>query len=173
MRAATEECLSQLREAERELLALAEAELRKEQVAEADMRFAVSLDMRYEGQAYELNIRFDEGAVEAFHEAHERTYGHAIRWRAVEIVNLRVNGSGAVEKPAFEGAATVAYEAAPTGEKASPMGGAIKLFERTDLKPGALFNGEALIFQMDSTTYVPAGWRARVDGYKNLLLECD
>ncbi|MCY3833405.1 MAG: hydantoinase/oxoprolinase family protein [Chloroflexi bacterium] len=173
MREATPASLIQLEAIKRELLALAEAELRKEQVAEADMRFAVSLDMRYEGQAYELNIDFDERAIEAFHDAHERTYGHAIRWRAVEIVNLRVNGSGAVEKPAFNQAATIAREAAPIGEKAAPTGGAIKLFERTDLKPGARLSGEALIFQLDSTTYVPAGWRARVDGYKNLLLERD
>ena len=40
-----------------------------------------------------------------------------------------------------------------------------------DLRPGAAFSGEALVFQMDSTTYVPAGWNARVDGYLNLLLE--
>lgn len=173
MREATPESLILLEDVKRELLALAEAELRKEHVAEADMRFAVSLDMRYEGQAYELNIDFDERAVEAFHQAHERTYGHAIRWRAVEIVNLRVNGGGAIEKPIFEEAATIAHEAAPVDEKASPTGGAIKLFERTDLKPGARLNGEALIFQLDSTTYLPAGWRARVDGYKNLLLERD
>jgi N-methylhydantoinase A len=173
MRAATLENLVRLQDLERELLALAEAELRQEDIAEADMRFTVSLDMRYEGQAYELNIPFDESAVNAFHEAHERTYGHAIRWRAVEIVNMRVNGSGAIEKPVFEEAASTAYEAKPAGEKASPSGGFIKLFERTALRPGARFSGEALVFQMDSTTYVPAGWSARVDGYMNLLLTRD
>ena len=171
MREATAENLVRLREIERELLAQAEAELRKEKVAAADMRFAVSLDIRYEGQAYELTIPFSERAIEAFHEAHERTYGHAIRWRAVEIVNLRVNGGGAIEKPDFKEAASVDHEASPIGDKASPTGGRIKLYERTDLSPGARFSGEALVFQMDSTTYVPAGWRARVDGYKNLLLE--
>lgn len=171
MRAADDEALLQLRTDERELLALAESELRREGIAEPDMRFTSTLDMRYEGQAYELNIPFDEQAVEAFHEAHERTYGHAIRWRAVEIVNLRVNGSGAIEKPEFKCAESIPHEAEPVGEKPALGGGAMTLYERDALHPGACFSGEALVFQMDSTTYVPAGWKARVDGFRNLLLE--
>ncbi len=173
MRAATAENLIALRDLERELLAMAAAELRQESIAEADMRFAATLDMRYEGQAYELNIPFGERAADAFHEAHERTYGHAIRWRPVEIVNIRVNGSGANEKPSFESAETRAYEASPVGEKTSPVGGRIKMFQRADLGPGARFSGEALVFQMDSTTFVPPGWSVQVDGTLNLLLTRD
>ncbi len=171
MRAATDAELIQLREVERELIALAASELRQESIAADDMRFSATLDMRYEGQAYELNIPFDEHAAKAFHEAHERAYGHAIRWRKVEIVNLRVSGTGASEKPEFEEAASIPHDAAPIGEKAAPTGGAIKLYERADLRPGAALRGEALVFQMDSTTYVPAGWNARVDAYLNLVLE--
>ena len=171
MRPASDEVLLQLRALERELLALAQSELRREGIAQSDMRFTATLDMRYEGQAYELNIPFDERATEAFHEAHERAYGHAIRWRAVEIVNLRLAGIGAIEKPEFEEADAIPHDAATIGEKASPKGGAIQLYDRDSLRPGAAFSGEALVFQMDSTTYVPAGWSARVDGYLNLLLE--
>lgn len=171
MREATADCLRELREMEKELLALADDELRQEGIAEEDMRFATTLDMRYEGQAYELRVPYDERAADSFHEAHERAYGHAIRWRKVEVVNLRVAGIGAMDKPAFEQAKRTAHEAAAIGEKRSPSGGAIKLYERARLRPGAGFRGEALVFQMDSTTYVPAGWRAQVDGYANLLLE--
>ncbi len=171
MREATADCLRELRETGAELLALAEDELRQEGIAEEDMRFAATLDMRYEGQAYELSVPFDERAADFFHEAHERAYGHAIRWRKVEVVNLRVTGSGAIEKPEFELAETTNHQAAPIGEKPSPGGNVIKLYERARHRPGAGFRGEALVFQMDSTTYVPAGWRARVDGYANLLLE--
>ena len=84
---------------------------------------------------------------------------------------MRVSGTGAIEKPEFEEAESRIHEAGSVGEKASPTGGALKLFERDALRPGACFSGEALVFQMDSTTYVPAGWNARVDGYLNLLLE--
>ena len=171
MRPTSDAVLLQLQALERELLALAQSELRQEGIAQNDMRFTATLDMRYEGQAYELNIPFDERAAESFHEAHERAYGHAIRWRAVEIVNLRLAGIGAIDKPDFEEADAIPHQAAPSGEKASPTGGAIRLYERESLRPGAAFSGEALVFQMDSTTYLPAGWRARVDSYRNLLLE--
>ncbi len=171
MRPANDEALLQLRALERELLALAQSELRQEGIAQGDMRFTATLDIRYEGQAYELNIPFDERAAKSFHEAHERAYGHAIRWRVVEIVNLRLAGIGAIQKPEFEEAAAFPHEAKPIGEKASPKGGAIRLYDRDSLRPGAAFSGEALVFQMDSTTYVPADWNARVDGFMNLLLE--
>ena len=45
------------------------------------------------------------------------------------------------------------------------------LYARDRLTPGARFAGPALVVQMDSTTYMPAGWHAHVDGYRNLILD--
>ncbi len=170
MQAATSETLAELRAAETTLLARARAELEREAIAEADMLFAVTLDMRYEGQAYELSIPFGAAATEAFHAAHEAAYGHAMRWRNVEIVNLRARGTGKIDKPRFEPAPIETRAAQPFGEKTTAHG-AIRLYRRDDLLPGAAFAGEALVFQLDSTTYLPPGWRAHVDGYRNLILE--
>ena len=44
------------------------------------------------------------------------------------------------------------------------------LYQREQFIPGARFSGAALIFQLDSTVYVPEGWSAQVDGYRNLIL---
>jgi N-methylhydantoinase A len=62
--------------------------------ATAEIRF--SADLRYFGQAYELNIAGDrEGGIEAliegFHTEHERTYGHRSSGDPVQIVNVRMN----------------------------------------------------------------------------------
>ena len=168
---ATDDSIADLRQGQRNLLAKARRELQQEGIGNDDMRFVESLDMRYEGQAYELNIPFSGDVVEAFHVEHERTYGHAMRWRNVEIINSRVNGMGYIDKPSVETAIEQPHQAESFGENVSPLGGAIRLFEREDLGAGAAFAGEALVFQMDSTTYVPPGWRAQVDGYQNLLLE--
>lgn len=165
------EALARLEGDRRELLASARGELKREGIADDEMRFNASLDMRYEGQAYELNIPFGSEAVEAFHAEHERSYGHAMRWRNVEIINIRVNGIGSIEKPSIEAVPGEQHEAVAYGEKTAPNGGAIKLYERDELGAGAMFEGEALVFQMDSTTYVPPGWRGQVDGYLNLVLE--
>ena len=152
------------------LLQLAGTDLQQEGMGEDEMLFAVSLDMRYKGQAYELNIPFSSRVVEDFHEAHRATYGHALPDRDVEIVNIRVQGTGLVQKPAFERAEPHESAALPFSEIESPLGGAIRRFHRDQLRAGSTLEGEALIFQMDSTTYVPPGWNATVDGYLNLIL---
>ena len=170
MRAATDDSIADLRAVEAELLALANSELAREGIAEQDRLFTVTLDMRYQGQAYELNIPFGAAAVDDFHTAHEAAYGHAMRWRTVEIVSLRVKGQGLGEKPEFIAQAETPHTPQPIGEKPSPLGGTIRLYERDSLAPGAAFAGEALVFQLDSTTYAPADWGARVDGSGNLLL---
>ena len=157
MRAATDASLADLRAVEAELLALANDELAREDIAEPDRFFTVTLDMRYQGQAYELNIPYSDEAVAAFHEAHEGAYGHAMRWRTVEIVSLRVKGRGLGDKPEFAAQPETPYSPEPIGEKPSPLGGTIRLFDREALLPGAAFAGEALVFQLDSNDLCAGG----------------
>ena len=45
------------------------------------------------------------------------------------------------------------------------------VFERAALATGAAFAGPAIVEQFDATTLVPPGWRAKVDPYRNLVLE--
>ena len=160
-----------LRESREQLLARARRELRQEGFKDDDMRFVGSLDMRYEGQAYELNIPFGDDVIEAFHVEHERAYGHAMRWREIEIINSRVSGIGRIDKPDIAVVEDPPHQAVAIGERPSPLGGETRLFERGELNAGATFAGEALVYQMDSTTYLPPGWHARVDGAMNMLLE--
>ncbi|MCY3575210.1 MAG: hydantoinase/oxoprolinase family protein [Chloroflexi bacterium] len=173
MQEATDETLASLLDIQDALLGQARAELEREGIAAGDRVFVVSLDMRYQGQAYELSIPYSAAAADDFHAAHERTYGHAMRWRTVEIVSLRVAGRGISEKPEFARQAAQQHIPAPLGQKSSPLGGTINLYKRELLLPGAEFTGEALVFQLDSTIYVPADWAARVDSLGNLLLSRD
>ncbi len=167
---ATPQSVAELEERQQSLLEQARAELQQEKMGAEDMRFAVTVDMRYQGQAYELNLPFSSALIEDFHDMHEATYGHALRAREVEIVNLRVQGTGIVKKPRIKFLEPRANVALPFAEKESPLGATIKLFRREALEAGDAFSGEALVFQMDSTTYVPAGWQAAVDGYLNIVL---
>ena len=168
---AQSENIVRLHERQRVLMSAAEADLRQEGIAGSDMLFSVSVDMRYEGQAYELNVPFADALVRDFHEAHQAAYGHAMHERRVEIVNIRVKAAGITAKPPLGRQPIQAQAARSFAEKPSPLGGSIKLFQREELPAGAAFEGEALVFQMDSTTYVPPGWQARVDGALNLILE--
>lgn len=139
------------------------------------------LDMRYEGQAYELTVPLEIGdrdpaeeMLSRFHDLHRSTYGHAMPGRAVEVVNLRLQAVGMVEKPVLEREDEVQRPATPPaaflGRKTTADGLNLALYERDALPPGAAFAGPALVFQMDSTVYLAAGWSARVDVYRNLIL---
>jgi len=122
-----------------------------------------TLDMRYQGQAYELPVSFTALHAPAlrggFDLAHQAAYGHAFPTRPVEITAVRVRMCAQLPPPEF------------IAERQTPhaLGGG--MFERDDLLPGAVLDGPAVIAQGDATTYVPAGWRARVDGFRNLVVE--
>jgi N-methylhydantoinase A len=165
--------IGRLRAALGEMAANAYADMAREGIEQPRVQLHALLDMRYAGQAYELTVPFVPSGkrtlvIQRFHEAHEHTYGHALPNRAVEVINLRLQAVGLVDKPQL------------TPEDISAENGAapfytrkddIALYERESLAPGARFSGAALVFQMDSTVYIPVGWSAKVDGYQNLILE--
>ena len=149
-----------------DMLRQAQAELRAEGIPDAAMLFHPLLDMRYAGQSFELTVPYGADMVAAFHAAHERAYGHALRERPVEVVNLRVQAVGRVEKPALQAELPQSVEATPLETKHD-----FRYYDREMLLPGMTFGGPALVFQLDSTVYVAPGWSAVVDGYRNLVLE--
>jgi N-methylhydantoinase A len=166
-----------------ELITLAHRDLQREGIGVENRVCHAQLDMRYRGQAYELTIplSLDEelGHLKLgarFHETHAQTYGHGLPDRIIEIVNLRVLATGVVEKPLLEPETLTLSDGAEAllGHKEAIFRhgtGLIALYDREHLAPGAQFDGPALLFQLDSTVYVPPGWSARIDGYRNVILE--
>lgn len=165
--------IARLRAMQAEILAMGRDDLRQENIPDEQMTFEVLLDLRYAGQAYELTLPFDSDVIARFHQMHEALYGYALPERPVEVVNMRLEALGHINKPVLEPEPNAGPDpaAAYLGEKPSPLGGSIALYQREQLNPGAQFVGEALVFQLDSTVYIPAGWGAQVDGYRNLMLE--
>ena len=149
----------------------AEQVLANEQLDEPP-QFQAFVDMRYVGQAHELLVPFSEDVEESFHAAHQREYGHALRDREVEIVNLRLRAIGAVEPLELPHAERIAVSRpAPISSQIDANGNTTHHFDRNKFKPGAQIKGPALVFQMDCTTYIAEGWLAHVDRYHNLILE--
>jgi N-methylhydantoinase A len=154
------------------MAAQARGQLIEEGVAEEAIILRGLVDARYEGQSYELTIPLERNLTAAFHVAHAETYGHAMPDRAVEVVNLRMQATGLVEGPELTPEPLVEDNGrgALLGEKEAPGVAHLYLYERAKLRPGAAIRGPALVFQMDSTAFIAPGWRARVDGYRNLVL---
>ena len=141
-----------------------------------------TLDVRYVGQSYELNVDHPgrprgliTSIANAFHKAHRQRFGYADSTEPVEIVNLRLKMVVPVEKPLPEpelpqgssSAAAVVGEA-PLVFREGAM--TASLYARDKLSCGNRVAGPALLLQMDSTTVIPPGWTAEVDGWGNLLV---
>ncbi len=153
-------------------------ELVAEGVAPAEVSLSQALDMRYAGQSHELTVPVFAGddVVRTFHQAHARRYGHQQREEPVEIVNVRVVARGALTKPRFSSATPGSPDptGARLGRKAvyfdpeSPVD--TELYARASLRTGNIIPGPAIIFQLDTTTVVPAGWAAETDPTGTLVI---
>ena len=169
-----------------ELEAEGEAALNLEKVPEERREISTTIEMRYVGQNFELDVPVPkapetaadlESLLAQFHAIHERTYGHCEPREPVVAVTFKVLAVGRMPRPvpkkqadggpdaggAFLGARKVFLKQA---------GGLIECqaFDRDRLTAGNTLDGPAIIYQSDTTTLVMTGQRAQVDQYGNLHL---
>jgi N-methylhydantoinase A len=151
-------------------------EMRAEGFSAKQVRIERLLDMRYVGQAYELTIPAAGDFVKRFHGAHEQRYGYADPGRAVEVVNVRARLKGATPKPSlpkshWAGASALAALVEHRAVQGAGRSERTAIYDRAKLRAGNRFAGPAVVVEYSATTFVPPGWRARVDAYENMLLE--
>ena len=136
-----------------------------------------SLDLRYVGQNYELEIGFVPGGPgalrAAFEKRHRQLYGYATG-ENVECVNLRVTARAAEEPPPLP-APPSGTSAAATGSHRAyfPETGAVEMlrYDRASLPPGHLVEGPAMVEDDWSTTIVYPSMRCVADRLGNLVIE--
>ena len=73
-------------------------ELEEEGIKEDRICIERYLDMRYQGQSFEIIVPFTDDYIQDFHMLHEKSYGYQNRDKTVEIVNIRVRARGLPEK---------------------------------------------------------------------------
>ncbi|MDF2096002.1 hydantoinase/oxoprolinase family protein [Aquibaculum arenosum] len=170
-----------------ELAAEAQPWFEQEEIPVEARLLQVSLDMRYEGQNFELRVPVDVDVAaprlpeakalrQLFFEEHESSYGFFNPEDPVEVINLRLTALGALPPPrapsAPEGASLhpepverrpVWFDEADSHD--TPV------YRREALAPGCIIPGPAVIDQFDATTLVYPGDTARVDDALNLMIE--
>ncbi|MGD9034746.1 MAG: hydantoinase/oxoprolinase family protein, partial [Desulfobacteraceae bacterium] len=135
------------------------------------------LDMRYEGQSYEIIVPFNDNFIEGFHGLHEKKYGYRNQDKTVEIVNLRLRARGVPDKPTFEKSRTSSeklYDEALLGEKEVVFDykpAKTQVINRERLVSGNRISGPAVLVEYSSTIVVPPFAEASVDAYGNLIME--
>ncbi len=134
--------------------------------------------LRYDGTDTSLVVPEDEtGKLRvAFEIEHQRSFGFitpgcnlVVHGVSVEVVGTSETDSETDTdlnpplEPAVEAARVVLWSGGRLYD--APV------FERDQLRPGQELAGPALISEANATTVVDAGWKARVDARRNLLLE--
>jgi len=156
--------------------------MREEGAPPDQVRVAYTADMRYVGQAYELEVpitvpvgreRMPE-VLAAFHAVHERVYGYARTQQPAEFVNFRAVHTYPLPRPVVAPAAraTGSLADARLGARPAYFGAFVPtaIYERARLPLGARLAGPAIVEQSDTTTVIPPGVTALVDNVGNLRL---
>ncbi len=153
--------------------------LEAEGVPAEEVAIVRELDLRYRGQSFELAVPLGDDFRGEFHRVHQQAYGYSDPSLPIEIVNLRLRAIGQFEKPelAEEALGPADPAAAFLGERQVVIGASgqagrqIPFFDGAALRPGNKLTGPALFVYPDTTLLLPPGDRARLDGYRNLVVE--
>ena len=149
-------------------------EMAAEGVAPGGLQLDFSLDMRYRGQSFEVNVPFDEHFRPRFHALHERRYGYRDEARALEIVTLRLRATGRGPQPDLTHGICRAGTVRPVDIRPVVIDEEridCPVYERAELPCEGELSGPALVAEETATHLVRPGWKGRVDGRGNLLLK--
>lgn len=139
-----------------------------------------SIDTRYRGQGYELQMPFSRKLIADFHRAHAERYGYSHPEREIELVTLRLRAI--VKSPrarhVYRGADHEGRVSASRGMKVEQVrvvfGGnrlPTSIYEREQLLTGKRYSGPAVVTEYSATTVVPPGMRFSLDRAGNLVID--
>ena len=159
------------------------AELAAEGIADADITSLFEIDVRYEGQAFEVPLSIDAatlrrdglaGVTARFDEEHHRLFTFNMA-STHELVNLRAVALGpvldlpAVDLPQGDGDPS----AAKLRDHELWSDGAMRpaaIYERSRLRAGDVVPGPAIVVEMDATTLIEGGCIGTVDRVGNIMI---
>ena len=140
-------------------------------------KFVRTVDLRYRGQGYELNLPFSKNLLRDFEAEHRRRYGYAHANREIELVTLRLR---AVLKSGQRSVGAYTFlRARAKGGVVSPIEAAVpfdskklktKIYDREALSTGKRYEGPAIISEYSATTMIPPRKRFHIDKTGNLII---
>jgi N-methylhydantoinase A len=155
-----------------------------------------TVDLRYRGQGYELNLPFTKNLPRDFEQEHHRRYGYTHPAREIELVTLRLRAvlksrthrmekMNHVGKPGHEGktghvgTAALGRPGRATLGRPSMLEAPVlfdgkehktKIYSRDQLNPIKKYQGPAIVTEYSATTVIPPKKRFHIDKASNLLI---
>jgi N-methylhydantoinase A len=150
----------------------ARSDLKEQNIDEKSAQFLYSVDLRYKGQSYEINVDYKEDLIESFNRKHKNLYGYSIPSEPLELVNVRLQVISPRKK--------VTPNTKDSGDN-QPKGKREVLFEggkfttavylRDNLKPGFSQKGPCIIEEETATTVIPPGISFYLDSFGVIHME--
>ncbi|UCE75412.1 MAG: hydantoinase/oxoprolinase family protein [Methanomassiliicoccales archaeon] len=160
-----EECLD-------ELMNLARRDLDSQGITSDSAQFLSSLDLRYKGQSYEINVALVPDVKEAFHKKHQALYGYAMPSEPLELVNVRLFSMVKRKKILPKLKDKKSTEAKSTRKILFEDGlRTAKVFERDKLTLNFQGHGPAVLEENTATTVIPPDISFKVDEFGVIHME--
>ncbi len=137
----------------------------------SSIRYQLSVDVRYRGQGYELNVPFTGKLIAAFRREHERRYGYSYPAREIELVTLRLRAIVKSPQPSLSRSRVRAEQSGGDREWGSVFFAGKKIrtatYDRDSLQPSRKYSGPAVVTRIQrhygctSRREVLAGYRRK------------
>ncbi len=138
------------------------------------IRYQLSVDVRYRGQGYELNVPYTGRLIAAFRREHERHYGYTYPAREIELVTLRLRAI--VKSPQSSLSRSRVRPVQRGGEREWSLvffaGNKLRTatYDRDSLQPGRKYSGPAVVTEYSATTFVPPVAQFWLDRTGNIIV---
>ena len=155
-------------------------------IAEAQLAYKRTVEMRYVGQFHEVEIDMPtedlnaenlKGLLQTFHTQYEKLYTYSMPWRAVEFLTYRLKVTSAPRpmQMAVLSRAAKGVETARRGSRACLFEGHTQAvdtpaYDWDKMAPGHKLVGPALIDDKTTTVLVVPGFTCEVDAHHNLVM---
>src|SRR5579864_2235646 len=122
-----------------------------------------SVDVRYRGQGYEINLPFNKHLLADFQQEHQRRYGYAHEGRDVELVTMRLRA--VIKTPGIKLEHRAEGDGGDRSRRPSEHTSVVfddkkrrtVIYSRESMPFGTRYSGPAIITEYSATTVIPPG----------------
>ena len=129
--------------------------------------------LRLYGQDHTIEVNGMENIIDDFKKAYIKLYGHWIEDREIELESVKVAACNIVENEKIEVKGLSLYSPESNKKIKSLVDGRwenVAVFHQSELRPGALITGPAIIGSRTGTTSIMKGWAAEIDIAGNTIM---
>ena len=159
-----------------ELVRQGEEDLRREGVSPEQAVITRTVDVRYVGQSFDLEVPLTPQFRQDFDRVHQESYGYCQPDAPIEMVNVRVRAIGRIIPPPIPRKPLGSTDPSSAKWEERPVVlshgiQAVPHYWGNRLQPGHKISGPAVLVLDDTTVYLGIADQAKIDVYSNIIID--